>query len=315
MITGAIALFALIATGCGGGGGNGGVATPTGSVQGYVDTGAVARIAGRSAALTPVSGATIVASTGARATSGNNGFFTLNGIPAGNYISITATKGSLTLKSYINVTAGTTITKNIDARTTAAGMIYEKLRDQSLTASAPADPASIESSELASDIETEIETAINADSFNYSTVASGASVSEAVSRISSGGSLTDRTPPEITFSNPGSSTRISDVDFRDQAFFVQLGYSDAAPLHTGNLKITLSMDGGDETDVTSYFTQPDSASIKSNGFYQYTRTLFNLASNDEEHTITIRVTAEDASGNSQFAGWSFTVYPQAPPSQ
>ena len=194
-------------------------------------------------------------------------------------------------------------------------MIYEELRDQSLTSSAPADPSTIESSPLVTDLETEIETGINAGSFNYGTAASGANVTAAVSRISEGGSLSDRTPPEITFSNPGSSTQISDVDFRDETFFMLLGYSDAAPLHAGNLKITLSMDGGAETDVASYFTQPDSASIKSNNFYEYTRTLFNLASNDEEHTITIRVTAEDASGNSQFVGWTFTVYPQAPPSQ
>lgn len=314
---GTLCLFALISAGCGGGGGGTGNTAPTaaGSVQGYVDTGAAARTAGRSAAISPLAGASITTSTGASATADGSGFFSITGIPAGNYISLTATKNNLSLRMYVNVTAGATITKNINARTTASSMIYEKLKDQNLTSSAPADPATIDTSPLTTDVKTEIEDAITAGTYNYGTAAAGASVTASVARISSGGSLSDRTPPALAFSSPGASSLVSDVDFRSETFNFLFGYSDSAPLHAASLKITLSMDSGAETDITEYFTQPDAASIQSGGIYQFTRTLFNLASNDKTRTMTINMTAEDASGNSQSVSWTFTVYPQAPPTQ
>ena len=313
----AILIMLVLLAGCGGGGGGGGTVATTGTLQGYVDQDTVARAAGRGAGLSGISGATVTAvvnGTNYTDTADSNGYFQIAGVPAGSYIPVTATGGGITLKAYVNVTGGATTTKNLSARSTAAAMIYDKMVANSLTASAPASPDIMDSSSLTPPVETEIETALSAGTFDYNTVLAGGNVSAAIARIQSGASFSDKTAPAVSLASPGAGVQISDVDFRSETFNLQMGYSDATPAYTSSLSVALSMDGGANQDITGYFSLADAATISSSDLYQFTRTLFDLPSNDTTRTMTLRMSVDDASGNKTIASWSFTVYPLAPPS-
>ncbi|MEW6203566.1 MAG: hypothetical protein AB1546_16450 [bacterium] len=122
----------------------------------------------------------------------------------------------------------------------------------------------------------------------------------------------DAVNPVVNMTVPAPNSSVSDVDFQSEAFYIQFSYNDASPIATGTLSVTMKMDNGAAQDITSYFSQTDSSSIKSSNLYNYTRTLFLLQANDTSRTITINATIQDSAQNTGTASASFTVYPVGP---
>ncbi len=303
--------------GCGGGGGGTAAAgnPTTGSIRGYIDRGAVARVTGRSGAVTPLA-ATVTVKSGAQIINytSTNGYFDIPGITPGNFVEAVATSGSVTLKGYYNIAAGRTVTKNIDARTTAAGMIYEHVKG---TANAPTDISNVENSGQIADVEAEIETALATQNYSYTTIFNGPTVAAVVSNINNGASLNDTTAPTLTITyyqtEPG---KVVDVDFHSPTtFYIQIGYSDTQAMDFSSLSVTFKMDDGTAQNISQYFQQTNSTTIRSYGLHDFIDTLFALPSNDVSRTMTVSVSLKDKSANKGTATTSFIVYPAAPPSQ
>lgn len=307
IITAALALIC----GCGGGG-SGPAPVTTGTLRGYVDMGAVARQAGRSAELTPMAAAQLTfayASASYTAAADDNGYFQVE-LPPGDFIEVTAAKNNVSLKCFANVTLGQATTKNVNARTTAAAMVHKRL--VAAGAATPQSITTIENATIISPVETEVETGLVGGNYVYNTVYSGVNVTAVINKIQAGGSFTDSTPPVAALSYPAQSAEVSDVDFRAEAFYIQFSYSDANGLYTGAMRVTLSMDGGAAHDITNYFSLQNGTQIRSANLYQFTRTLFGLPSNNTARTMTVNLHAEDLSGNAAAATGTFTVYPLAP---
>ncbi len=319
LITGLLALSITAMNGCGGGGGGGGGtgggSPTTGAIRGYVDKGAVARVAGRSAPVTPVA-ATITVKSGTQVVNytSTNGYFDISGITPGNFVEVTATAGYIVLKGYFTIVAGQIVTKNIDSRTTAAGMIYEHVKD---TTNAPTDISNVEDSGQIADVETEIETALAAQNYSYTSIYNGATVATVVNNINNGASLNDTTAPTLTITyyqtEPG---KVVDVDFHSSTtFYIQIAYSDAGAMDFSSLNVTFKMDDGTAQDISQYFQQTNSTTVRSSGIDAFIDTLFALPTNDVARTMTVSVSLKDKSGNKGTATTSFIVFPAAPPSQ
>lgn len=122
----------------------------------------------------------------------------------------------------------------------------------------------------------------------------------------------DDVAPVISMSSPTNGGRISDVDFRAETFNIQLSYSDTTPMIYSTFKATMKMDTGAAADISSYFGQVDASTVKSANLYQYTRTLFDLPTNDTSRTITISVQLNDSAGNTGRSTFTITVYPYGP---
>ncbi|MFA6447928.1 MAG: carboxypeptidase-like regulatory domain-containing protein [bacterium] len=314
----AAGIFAL--AGCGGGGGGGGAAAPpatTGAISGWLDRGAVARTTGRTedraASIIPVSNASVTVTSGSQSFQTNTnglGYFEIAGLPPGNYIEATAVSGALTLKAYYDVTAGQIASKSINARTTAAAMVYKRL-----TVGIPSHVSFIENSRLIADVESEIETALAAGNYNYDTVYAGANTLAVIAKVNAGARFEDTTVPVISVIYPQAAAQISDVDFRSESFYIEVTYSDSAPMDAGSLNVTLKMDSDPAQNVTSYFQAVNSTTLRSSGIYVFNRTLFLLPSNDHSRIMTVSVSLKDMSGNTGTASRSFTVYPVSPPPQ
>jgi hypothetical protein len=310
---------AALLAGCGGGGGGGGgsASTTTGTLNGVVDRGAVARVsgaqAGRSALVTALASAQVTVATGGStylATANTSGYYQLTGIPAGNFIETTATSGSIILKAFANVAAGQTTTKNINARTTAAAMVYKQL-----TTGVASDISVIEDSTVITPVETEIETALAASTYNYNTVYSGTNCQTAVATLNSCIGSHSASMPTLGLAYPAPCASVSDVDFRADTFYIEISFADTFVMNTSTLNVTLKMDNGAAQDITSYFQAVSSTALRSTGLYAFNRTLFVLASNDHSRMMKITVSMKDMGGNSGTANAAFTVYPVAPPSQ
>jgi len=307
---------AIFSPGCGGGGSGGGSSSP-GSYSGYVDTGAVARqaIADRSAGLTGLGGAS-VSFAGQTYTANDSGRFSFADIEPGNYYEATAVKDSITLKGYVNISSGQAKTKNINARTTAAAMAYGRLVSEGLLGGIPTSPETIEYSALISGVESEIEAALGNGSYDFNTVLNGANVAQVVSRIRAGGSFSDTTSPQLTFSYPGEDAAKSDLEFQDESFYLEFGYSDSgAPMYGSTLSVTFTMEGEQARDITEYFSAVDATTIRSTDLDQFTGSLFNFTQYDQTHEMTVSVSIEDASGNRGSITGTFSVYPSGPPQQ
>jgi len=316
-----ILIFAAAAllAGCGGGGGGGGgaAAPTTGTINGVVDRGAVARVsgvqAGRSALVTPLASAQVTVATGGStymATANASGYFQITGIPAGNFIETTATAGTITLKAYADIGVGQTITKNINARTTAAAMVYKQL-----TTGVASDISVIENSTAITPVETEIENGLAASTYNYNTVYTGTNCQTAVADLNSCIGSHSTSKPTLGLAYPAACASVSDVDFRSDTFYIEISYSDTAAMNTSALSVTLKMDNDTAQDITSYFHAVSSTALRSTGLYVFNRTLFELPSNDHSRLMKITVSMKDMTGNTGTANAAFTVYPVAPPSQ
>lgn len=125
----------------------------------------------------------------------------------------------------------------------------------------------------------------------------------------------DTTAPTLAVAYPQSGALVSDVDFRNEAFYIQISYTDSSPVDMNSLNVTLKMDDDAAQDITSYFQKVNDTTIKSSGLYAFNRTLFELASNDHAREMTVNVTAKDTYKNAGSASGAFTVYPDSPPSQ
>jgi len=311
----AMVVLSALCGGCGGGGGgSGGGGADTGGIAGYVDSGSVARIHDRNAVLAGVG------STGVTAVSGSSeyttqadpgGYFTISGITPGSYIRVYADYGNTYLAGYYTVTAGRTTTKNVDARSTAAAIVYQRLSAASM--SAPSNPSTIEASRLIRDLESGIEAALQASTYNYSTSYSSAAAQEVIRKVQNGGQFSDLTAPEIeiSFSEDMPGDQISDVSFRGRDFDIIATYSDSVQMDFSALAATISMDGGTEGDISAYFSKIDESTVRSNDIYEYTRNMFDLPTNDTPRTMTVSISLEDMSGNTGSASYQFVVYPLA----
>ncbi|HOO55333.1 MAG TPA: hypothetical protein PLN69_00815 [bacterium] len=127
----------------------------------------------------------------------------------------------------------------------------------------------------------------------------------------------DNEVPVISMNNPSPQSSISDVEFRAETFYIEFDIYDTSTLVESSKQISFKMDDGTAVDVTDRFTMTDSNTIKSNGdFYTYTRTLFDLATNDQTRHITVSVSIMDYAENEGGFTGSFNVYPTdmpAPP--
>jgi hypothetical protein len=122
------------------------------------------------------------------------------------------------------------------------------------------------------------------------------------------------TDPALSLMHPESKSRISDVDFRSELFYIQFNYTGSTPMDLSTLYVSLKMDGDSPQDITGYFAAANATTIKSaSNFYQFTRALFPLPSNDVERTMTVSVSIKDRAGNSAENSKTFVVYPAPPP--
>jgi len=122
----------------------------------------------------------------------------------------------------------------------------------------------------------------------------------------------DVNAPVLTMSNPEPDGRVSDMDFHSGNFYMQFSYNDGSPMVISTLSVTMKMDTGSAQDITSYFSQTDSSTIKSSNLYNYTRTLFMLQTNDTSHSIAVTISIQDTAQNTGNTSAGFTVYPVGP---
>ena len=118
--------------------------------------------------------------------------------------------------------------------------------------------------------------------------------------------------PGLSVTQPRAGDQVSDVDFRAENFYIEITH--AAPLNMSSFSVHFSMDGGTAQDITSYFSDVNATTLRSGNLYQFTRTLFVLASNDHSRNMFVSVSAESTTGVAGTATRSFVVYPVAPPS-
>lgn len=123
----------------------------------------------------------------------------------------------------------------------------------------------------------------------------------------------DTTAPILAITYPAANQSIYDTDFFANTFYVEFSYSDANPINAGSIAVSMQMDSGSAVNVSQYFSPVTSTLIRSNALYNYTRTLFTLASNTTTHTIVVTAAARDSAGNLGIASTTFIVPPAPPP--
>lgn len=245
-----------------------------------------------------------------------NGSFTFTSLPVANNTEITAASGTVQLKMYADIVAGSN-SKNIDSTTTAAAVMYEKLA--SLNMSAPA-IGTIEGSALITPLQTEIENALlQPQSYSYSSFADSQNTADAITRINAGASFSDTTAPAITITYPASGSEILDSDFVDDSFAIQFTYSDSesVPDTVGSpIAATIQLDGEDPVTITSFFATPTAAiqfDQQSSSLAEITGSLIDITSNVTTRTATITLSVTDISGNTGTDSSTFTIIPDVGP--
>lgn len=115
----------------------------------------------------------------------------------------------------------------------------------------------------------------------------------------------------ISVSKPSNGSAMSDVAFRaTDTFYIEISHT--APLETNSLSVTFRMDSGSAQNITGYFTEVNSTTLRSGGMTAFTRGLFDFRTNDVNRVMTVTATARNSSGVSGSAATSFTVYPEVP---
>ncbi len=147
----------------------------------------------------------------------------------------------------------------------------------------------------------------------FATAASGCGGGGGGSAASSTVITTPGTNPGLSFTSPASATQMSDVDFRAETFYIEIKHT--AALRSGSLVVNFSMDGGTPTNIASYFSEYNSTTLRTNSqFYNFTRSLFDLATNDSTRRMTVNASANSSDGGSGSATpLYFEVLPAAAP--
>jgi hypothetical protein len=122
----------------------------------------------------------------------------------------------------------------------------------------------------------------------------------------------DDVAPALAMAAPTPASRVSDVDFRAEAFYIQFSYTDTTPMQPTTMRVTLKMDSGAAQDITAYFSRIDDTTIKSTNLYLFTRTLFDLPTNDVSRVMTVTISINDYARNTGSYATTFTVYPYGP---
>ena len=138
-----------------------------------------------------------------------------------------------------------------------------------------------------------------------------------------GGGGGDTTAPSVTVARPSTGSSVSDVDFRSDAasgneFIVEVTYSDSSAMLANSLYVTMAIklesdsSYGAPQEITSYFTKVNDTTYRSSNLSQYTRTLFNLTTNDVTRNVRISATLKDSASNSGTGISEIRVYPVSP---
>ena len=140
-----------------------------------------------------------------------------------------------------------------------------------------------------------------------------------------GGGTTPAPPapavPSVSLASPAPGSTVSDVDFRAEAFAIQINYSNASAMNFSTLSVTLKMDNGAPQDITAYFSKTSETVIQSSNLNEFNQTLFVMSTNEVTRTMTVTVTIKSLENATGTTTASFTVYPDlalppppAPPS-
>jgi hypothetical protein len=319
-----LALFCalmLLISSCGGGGGaGGGSAISKGSLRGYVQVPdsanlKIAREASRSAAK-GLAGVRVIINTasGAYTTfTDNTGQFGFNALPVGDFTEVIASTGTVLMKMYVPIESAKTTSKNLNAVTTAAAIVYEKLESKN---KAPSSIQEVENSNLIKGLITEAETSLINGTYNYDSLKNSQTVSDILDRIEAGASLSDTTPPVVTIITPASGSKVLDSDFVSDKFTVKISYEDEKSVPDSLASpITATLQFGSNAPITiplTYFGNiPASLTfdIQTTPLNALTSPLIDITSNLTTFTATITVSITDLSNNTGIATSTFTIVP------
>ncbi|MEW6200557.1 MAG: carboxypeptidase-like regulatory domain-containing protein [bacterium] len=312
--------FTLVS--CGGGGiGSVSVGGVTGGLNGYVQVpdGAQYRVVdsdGGRLTAKGVAGAQVVVNTaaGAYVTSADKtGRFSFISLPAGDFMEVAATFSGIEIKMYVSVEKGKIISKDINPTTTAAAVVYEKLKSQNNTVSSIQE---LESSNLILDLATEIENSLINGTYDYDFLKDSQAVADIIARINSGASLADTTPPVVSIVTPADGSEILDSDFVSDDFIIKVSYADDDSIPdtiASPISATLELDSGAKIDIpVSYFEEIPSSTgfeVQTLSLKPLTGQLIDITSNLKSYTAAITVSFTDVSYNTGTAASSFTIVP------